>query len=146
MINVSDRQEMEFFVEGNPQGKARPRFSHKTGTVYTPSKTAEYEKKIQKSFLAAGGKLIPGDCYVHVSVDSYFEVPKSYTKGKRLACQHNINRPAKKPDIDNVLKAVLDALNGVAYVDDRQVIEVRCRKWYAQSTGCLKISIREVHA
>lgn len=137
---------MEFIVEGEPQGKARPRFSRKTGTIYTPAKTAKYEKQIRKAFLSVGGKIIPADCYVGVTVDAYFKIPKSYTKGKRLACQHNINRPAKKPDIDNTLKAVLDALNGVAYEDDRQVIEVHCRKWYSQSAGFLKISVREVKA
>ena len=137
---------MEFIVEGNPQGKARPRFSHKSGTVYTPAKTARYERLIRKAFLDAGGETIPAGCYVAITVDAYFRIPKSYTKGKRLACQHNVNRPAKKPDIDNVLKAVMDALNGVAYEDDKQVVEVICRKWYSQSTGFLKISVREVKA
>ena len=119
---------MEFIVEGDPQGKARPRFSQKSGTVYTPTKTVRYERLIRKAFLDAGGNTIPSDCYVGITVDAYFQIPKSYTKGKRLACQHNINRPAKKPDIDNSLKAVLDALNKVAYEDDKQVIEVICRK------------------
>lgn len=137
---------MEFIVEGDPQGKARPRFSQKSGTVYTPAKTVRYERLIRKAFLDAGGNAIPSDCYVGITVDAYFQIPKSYTKGKRLACQHNINRPAKKPDIDNSLKAVLDALNKVAYEDDKQVIEVICRKWYSQSTGFLKISVREVKA
>lgn len=100
----------------------------------------------QQAFLDAGGNAIPSDCYVGITVDAYFPIPKSYTKGKRLACQHNINRPAKKPDIDNTLKVVLDALNGVAYEDDKQVVEVICRKWYSQSTGFLKISVREVKA
>lgn len=49
---------MEFIVEGTPQGKARPRFSKKSGTVYTPAKTAKYEKLIRKAFLGAGGKAI----------------------------------------------------------------------------------------
>lgn len=88
--------------------------------------------------------MIPDGSYVTVAVDAYFKIPKSYTKGKRLACEHNINRPDKKPDIDNVLKVVLDALNGVAYEDDKQVVEVRCRKWYSNSTGFLKISVREL--
>lgn len=66
--------------------------------------------------------------------------------GKRLACQHNINRPDKKPDIDNILKIVLDGLNGVAYADDKQVIEVRCRKFYSVSSGYLKISVSEIKA
>lgn len=136
---------MEFIVEGEPQGKARPRFSRRSGTVYTPSKTAEYEKEIRYSYLAvSGGKLIPAGSYAVVTVDAYFKIPKSYTKKKRLACEHNINRPDKKPDIDNILKVVLDALNGVAYEDDKQVVEVRCRKWYSNSTGFLRIFIREL--
>lgn len=134
---------MEFIVEGDPQGKARPRFSRKGGRIYTPSKTAKYEKLIKKTFLDSGGKLLPANCYAAVVVDAYFQIPKSYTKGKKLACQCNINRPAKKPDIDNILKAVLDALNGVAYGDDRQVVMTICRKWYSQTTGFLKIRVDE---
>lgn len=134
---------MEFVVEGEPQGKARPRFSRRSGTVYTPAKTAKYEKEIRQSFLDAGGKMIPAGSYVLVTIDAYFEIPKSYTKRKRLACERNINRPDKKPDIDNVVKVVLDALNGVAYVDDKQVIGVICRKWYSRSSGFLLIQILE---
>lgn len=134
---------MEFIVEGEPQGKARPRFSRRSETVYTPSKTARYEKEIRQAYIAAGGKMIPEGSYVAVTVDAYFRIPKSYTKRKRLACEHNINRPNKKPDIDNVLKVVLDALNKVAYEDDKQVIEVICRKWYSRSSGFLKVQIIE---
>lgn len=137
---------MEFIVEGDPQGKARPRFSQKSGTVYTPAKTVRYERLIRKAFLDAGGNAIPSDCYVGITVDAYFQIPKSYTKGKRLTCEHNINRPDKKPDIDNILKIVLDGLNGVAYADDKQVIEVRCRKFYSVSSGYLKVSVSEVKA
>lgn len=46
--------------------------------------------------------------------------------------------------IDNTLKVVLDALNKAAYEDDKQVVEVSCRKWYSQSAGYLRISVREV--
>lgn len=137
---------MEFIVEGDPQGKARPRFSQKSGTVYTPTKTVRYERLIRKAFLDAGGNAIPSDCYVGITLDVYFAIPKSYTKGKRLACEHNINRPDKKPDIDNILKIVLDGLNGVAYADDKQVIEVRCSKFYSVSSGYLKVSVSEVKA
>ena len=134
---------MEFIVEGEPQGKARPRFSRKSGTVYTPAKTAKYEKEIRQAYIAVGGKLIPEGSYAVVTVDAYFKIPKSYTKRKRLDCEQNINRPDKKPDIDNVLKVVLDALNKVAYEDDKQVIEVICRKWYSRSSGFLKVQIIE---
>lgn len=134
---------MEFIVEGQPQGKARPRFSRRSGTVYTPSKTARYEKEIRQAFLDAGGKMIPEGSYAIVIMNAYFEIPKSYAKGKRLACERNINRPDKKPDIDNVLKVVLDALNKVAYEDDKQVTEVICRKWYSRSSGFITVQILE---
>ncbi len=134
---------MEFVVEGEPQGKARPRFSRRSGTIYTPAKTSKYEKEIRQSFLAAGGKMIPEGSYAVVIMDAYFEIPKSYTKRKRLGCEHNIKRPDKKPDIDNVVKVVLDALNKVAYEDDKQVIGIICRKWYSQSSGFLKVHILE---
>lgn len=135
---------MEFIVEIDPEGKARPRFSQKSRTVYTPNKTKKYEKRVRAAFLESGGETIPAGCYVAITVDAYFRIPKSYTKGKRLACQHNVNRPAKKPDIDNVLKAVMDALNGAAYVDDKQVVSVTCRKYYAaEGEGYIKVNVRE---
>ena len=135
---------MEFIVEGDPQGKARPRFSQKSGTVYTPTKTVKYERKIRDAYIEAGGQQIPEDCYVAIHVTAYFKIPKSYTKGKRVFCQNNILRPAKKPDVDNVLKAVMDALNRTAYADDKQVIAVSCRKYYAaQGDGFLKVTVQE---
>ena len=134
---------MDFIVDGKPQGKQRPRFSRISKTVYTPTKTAKYEKQIAKAYTDAGGKCIPAECYVSVTVCAFFRIPKSYTKGKRLACKHNVNRPDKKPDLDNIIKAVLDGLNGVAYEDDKQVVEAIGRKYYTESDGYLWISVSE---
>ena len=135
---------MDFLVNGKPQGKQRPRFSRRSGVVYTPAKTGKYEKAISKAYTDAGGKCIPADCYVSVSVSAFFPIPKSYTKGKRLACKHNVNRPDKKPDMDNILKVVLDGLNRVAYEDDKQVVELIGRKYYTESDGYLWVSVHEV--
>lgn len=60
----------------------------------------------------------------------YYVRPKSMTKAKRLMAQRGILRPVVKPDIDNVAKAILDALNGVAFPDDRQIVQLSCEKWY----------------
>ena len=135
---------MDLIVDGKPQGKQRPRFSRISKTVYTPNKTAKYEKQIAKAYTDSGGKCIPADGYVSVTVCAFFPIPKSYTKGKRLACKHNVNRPDKKPDIDNIIKAVLDGLNGVAYEDDKQVVEAIGRKYYTESDGYLWVSVNEV--
>ena len=135
---------MDFIVDGKPQGKQRPRFSRISKTVYTPTKTAKYEKQIAKAYTESGGKCIPADCYVSVSVSAFFPIPKSYSKKKREDCLERILRPDKKPDIDNILKVVLDALNDVAYEDDKQVVELIGRKYYTESDGYLWVSVSEV--
>lgn len=135
---------MDFIVDGRPQGKQRPRFSRISKTVYTPNKTAKYEKQIAKAYAEFGGKCIPADCYVSVIVSAFFPVPKSYSKKKRQACIDGDIRPDKKPDMDNILKVVLDGLNSVAYEDDKQVVELIGRKYYTESDGYLWISVSEV--
>jgi len=55
-------------------------------------------------------------------------VQKLYAKGKK-------EWHTKKPDLDKVLRAVKDALKGVFYLDDSQVVETRCNKVYAQAPG-----------
>lgn len=135
---------MDFIVDGKPQGKQRPRFSRISKTVYTPTKTAKYEKQIAKAYTESGGKCIPAECYVSVSVSAFFPVPKSYSKKKREDCLERRLRPDKKPDMDNILKVVLDALNRVAYVDDKQVVELIGRKYYTESDGYLWVNVREV--
>lgn len=134
---------MDFIVDGKPQGKQRPRFSRISKTVYTPNKTAKYEKQIAKAYTDSGGKCIPADCYVSVSVSAFFPIPKSYSKKKREDCLERILRPDKKPDMDNILKVVLDALNKVAYEDDKQVVELIGRKYYTYGEGYLWISVSE---
>ena len=137
---------MDFIVDGKPQGKQRPRFSRISKTVYTPTKTAKYEKQIAKAYTDAGGKCIPAECYVSVSVSAFFPVPKSYSKKKREDCLERRLRPDKKPDMDNILKVVLDALNRVSYVDDKQVVELIGRKYYTESEGFLWVSVEEKKA
>lgn len=134
---------MDFIVDGKPQGKQRPRFSRISKTVYTPTKTAKYEKQIAKAYTDIGGKCIPADCYVSVSVSAFFPIPKSYSKKKREDCLERILRPDKKPDMDNILKVILDALNKVAYEDDKQVVELIGRKYYTYGEGYLWISVSE---
>lgn len=139
-------REMIFNVPGMPQGKARPRFSGLSHTVYTPDSTHRYEKRIRDEFLAAGGGKFPEDSYLAVRVVARFPIPKSYSKAKARECFSGIRYPTRKPDADNILKAVLDALNGAAYEDDRQVVETYCLKCYdsPEGDGFISVQIREV--
>lgn len=134
---------MEFIVEGKPQGKARPRFSCKSGAVYTPSKTMKYEKTIREAFDRANyEELIDYDPsgYIFIRIDAYFPIPKSWTKKKKADALAGDIYPTGKPDIDNIQKAVLDALNGSAYDDDKQVVKIVCTKRYALH-GLVKVWI-----
>ena len=119
---------MTFTIEGQPQGKGRPRFT-KNGHAFTPQATKDYENLIAESFKAAGGELFDG--YVCVNISAFYKIPKATTKENRGLIERGYIKPAVKPDIDNVIKAVLDGLNGVAYHDDNQVIKVTAEKHYA---------------
>lgn len=122
--------EVQFIVPGEPQGKGRPRFGN--GRTYTPAKTIAYEKLIAGKAAEAmryfpdGVTALP----VRVRVDAYKGIPKSWTRAKRLRAMDGQEIPGK-PDLDNVAKAVLDALNGVVYADDVQVTRLLVTKQYS---------------
>ena len=136
-----------FIVEGKPQGKARARTFYdgradKMRSV-TPAQTKSYEDLIRWSYKAAGGKYM-GEKVVSVDIQAYYPIPKSFSKAKRQeAAGSSYLRPTTKPDCDNIIKVVLDALNGVAYYDDKQVVCVSCNKYYGES-GYLCITVEEL--
>ena len=114
---------IKFFVPGQPVGKGRPRFA-KTGRPYTPKKTAEYESHVEWTARKAmwdNGRQTATDAPCAVFIDAAYEVPLSYSKRRKAQCNAGEITPGK-PDIDNVQKAILDALNGVVYLDDKQVV------------------------
>lgn len=122
---------MEFIIETNPQGKARARtFYDKRASKMrsiTPDKTRAYENLVRWSYAAAGGEYY-GDRLIRVEIKAYHPIPKSYSKKKREECLNS--RPTTKPDADNCAKAILDALNGVAWHDDSQVVSLSVDKFY----------------
>ena len=124
--------EIVFEVPGEPRGKGRPRFIRSTGLAYTPPETRAYEKKIMEAFrLCSRDYLFPDTAYISVKVTAVYAIPKSATKATRAAIDSGAILPKKKPDIDNVLKVVLDSLNGIAYKDDSQVVDVIGKKYMA---------------
>lgn len=131
----SCRSDMEivFEVPGQPRGKGRPRFIRSTGVTYTPPETRAYEEKIMDCYrVQCRGVYWPEDTFVSVNVTAIYQIPKSATKATKAAIEDEKILPKKKPDIDNVLKIVLDSLNGIAYKDDSQVVMVTGRKIYGQ--------------
>lgn len=105
-----------------PRSKQRPRFYQ--GTVLTPKITKEYMSLLRRSWTHG---VIDGEELSIVMVFAFPPNCKWSRKRKRAvvgrACQH-------KPDIDNLIKAVLDALNGIAYTDDSKISSVYASKQY----------------
>lgn len=130
-------------IIGDPVGKARPRFSRRSGTVYTPSATKKKEQEIEKAWRSGGYMMFPKDVYLRVKIEAFFSIPKAFSKAKHAMAIDGILKPAKKPDADNILKLGLDALNGVAYADDKQVISCECIKAYAE-TPQMVITVSEM--
>lgn len=123
-----------------PVPKARPRFT-RSGHAYTPKKTAEYESMIRNCWQLAHNDVLTGD--LKVRIDFYMPIPKSMSKADKQKAIEEELLPSKKPDIDNLAKAVLDALNEVAYWDDKQIVKLRLNKWYSTEPR-IEITIKEL--
>ncbi len=119
-----------FVVFGEPEGKQRPRKGVR-GNFYTPYETKVYENKVRRAYLvAAKGAYFQG--MITIGMTAYYRIPKSWTKKKKKQAEAGEIGPTK-PDIDNILKAVMDGLNGVAYDDDCMVCDLdHIKKRYAK--------------
>ncbi len=128
---------VHFFVPGKPQGKGRPRAvaRGKFVRMYTPEKTASYESTVAlaASQAMAGRALFAGA--VSVVMRMRHPVPKSWSKRKREDALSDRVLPTVKCDADNCVKAVFDAINGIVWVDDVQVVELALTKRYAATPG-----------
>lgn len=122
-----------FNVPGHPQGKGRPRFVRATGRTYTPEQTRNYEGMIRLAAETAMAGRGPIKRPVALAMAAVFGVPKRFPRARREAALSGGEFPAKRPDIDNVVKAATDAMNGVVYRDDAQIVSVRCSKIYGPS-------------
>lgn len=139
---------ISFFVPGKPRGKGRPRFFK--GHAVTDSKTREYETlvgdraQVAMNDLARCVGLKQADEVVgqpcDVDVVAFFAVPKSYSKVKRECALNQVLRP-NKPDADNIVKTVLDGMNGIAFSDDVQVWRVVCEKRYSDSIEGVQVKV-----
>lgn len=80
---------------------------------------------------------------VRIVITAYFKIPSSASKRDKLAMLEGDRRPTKKPDIDNIVKAALDGLNGKAFTDDAQVVELRAFKFYSPQPR-VEVMVEEV--
>lgn len=132
----------EFEMIGDPVGKARPRMNTRTGRAYTPTNTKLYEYSLRQWFIREYPYFKPIESRVKVTIIAYFSVPKSTSKKKEVEMLNQNISPVKKPDIDNIIKIVLDAMNKFAFRDDTQVTELEIKKKY-DKTPRIYIKIEE---
>lgn len=125
-------QTIEFTVNGTIRGKARPRFT-KQGHAYTPENTRDYEELVRQAYdRAAEGLYFGGP--VRLDILCRHRTPKA-SRQKTADMQMGLIRPQVRPDIDNVAKIIMDALNGAAYKDDSQVCELHVTKCYDEEAS-----------
>ena len=130
---MSGKSVVSFYVQLDPTGKGRPRFNRKTGRAYTPEKTVRAESMIG---YAANQKMAGGAPYdgeVMAEITAFYKIPSSASKSARAKMLAGEIRPMIKPDFDNVGKLVADSCNGIVYLDDKQIVECRVRKFYAET-------------
>lgn len=126
-------QSIRFEVPGVPVGKARPRVTFRNGRAmaYTTDSTREYESRVKVAYLKKFGHKRQ-DGALRVDVIAYFTPPRSASKRMQAAMLDGDIPYTKKPDMDNIIKSVTDALNDVAYADDANIVAVYGFKQYSE--------------
>ncbi len=115
-----------FTVPGPPVGWKRAR--RKGHQYYTDKKMAAYQSSIQWTAKAAGATLLTGP--IRLLIQVYLPIPKSFTQKQRIEALNRVSRPMPKGDIDNIAKTVMDALNKIAYPDDRAVTDLAISRYF----------------
>lgn len=135
--------ELFFTVDREAIGKGRPRWFN--GRAVTPEKTRNFEGQVRmKSKLAmnfAGLKATVNP--VRVKIQAFYQVPKSRTKSFKRIVDEKLVPYDKKPDADNVAKAICDAMNGIVYADDKQVFSVVCEQFYMNSDSHFTVFVSD---
>ena len=128
----------EFEILERAIGKERPRYSPRTQRMYTPTKTSSFEEKVQWAF--KGKYNVATELSTkpfRAKIIAIFEPPKSISKKKKEELIRTKAGYTHKSDIDNISKIILDSLNGLAYKDDAQVVELEARKEYGAENKIL---------
>jgi Holliday junction resolvase RusA-like endonuclease len=131
---------IELTIPGEGVGKQRPKvFPVKTksgGFIrrgVTPQKTVNYETLIRELFAVKYPGFEPFTGPVWMMLYIYCGIPKSESMRRQQAMADGLIRPAKRPDVDNLIKSAADAMNGFAYRDDAQIVKVTAQKFYSRT-------------
>jgi Holliday junction resolvase RusA-like endonuclease len=118
-------------IGGMAVAKGRPRVS-RWGFCYTPAKTRQYEAHGRLAAQEAMVDRAPITVPVKAEITVDLPVPQSWSAKRQAAALAGYIRPTSRPDVDNYVKAALDAINGIVVADDCLVVELAARKRYAR--------------
>ncbi len=122
-------------INGEPVGKGRPRFT-RTGRCYTPKTTLLAEHSV-RSAVVQQYQRPPLNGALAVELLAISPIPKSWSLKRQGDARRGEVRPDRKPDFDNLVKLYCDALNGILWEDDKQIVDGRCIKVYGERPGVL---------
>lgn len=128
-----------FTVYGQLRGKSRPRFNYKTHRAYTPETTKDYEEAVFQAYARTCKEKTKKP--VKIEIYAFKKIPKARTKKEVTLIKAGKLFPTQKPDVDNISKIVLDALNKAAYEDDVQIIDQRIAKRYTEGKERITVMI-----
>lgn len=139
---------IEFIVPGRAVPQPRPRvFTANSGKTRAINsiKSREYKKLVRLIATSYRNKkrLILSEKPIALTIDVFYSIPKSYTKKKREGIQNLIIRHTIKPDADNLAKGIMDALTGIFYKDDSQIVNLIVSKNYGVEDH-VRIEIKEL--
>jgi Holliday junction resolvase RusA-like endonuclease len=123
---------ISFFVPIKPRGQARARHT-KAGITYTPSEQRREAEKLT-SLMMAHAPAKPLEGYLSLTLRVVVLIPASKSKAWRMAAINYMEFPGK-PDLDNYVKNVLDCMQGVFFVDDKQIVRLNAIKVYGEVHG-----------
>lgn len=132
-------------IPGQPVPKERPRATRR-GHIYTPKKTKDYEELVKQIYKAKyRNAIFEKNVPLSMDIIAYFGIPKSDSKAKKKKKSNGEILPTIKADADNICKIIMDALNGVAYMDDKQITDIHVLKRYSDNTPRVDVMISEVN-
>ena len=121
--------QIELEILGEPMGKQRPKFNRYTRSAHTPEKTVNYETYVKELYVSSRLPMLQG--YIKINIIAYYSIPGTTSKKKHEQMINKFILPDKKPDLDNIAKIICDALNKIAYADDKQIVVLHLEKYYS---------------
>ena len=142
---------VQLTILGEPEAKQRPRYSTYGGFVrtYTPQKTINYESLIAHEYNQKYGKLMfDRDEPINVVINAYFGLSKVDFGKKGLSKsgreKMEMGYCITHKDLDNTIKIILDALNSICYVDDKQIVVINACKFWTLETPRVEIILESL--